>query len=101
MGEDIRLRAACDRCHTQKVRCPKKPEEESCDRCIKAKVSCKYSPFREKKPPRDDAVVEAITTNSLEPSPSEKPGTCGTVTDEARKRKRPRSERALANEHGK
>ncbi|KAG0647640.1 Isoflavipucine cluster transcription factor [Hyphodiscus hymeniophilus] len=49
MDEDIRLRAACDRCHSQKLRCPKRPGSEVCDRCSKSGALCVYSPFRQKK----------------------------------------------------
>ncbi|KAE9367688.1 hypothetical protein N431DRAFT_348492 [Stipitochalara longipes BDJ] len=52
MAEDsIRRRAACDRCHSQKIRCPRKPGQEICDRCQKARTPCIFSPFRQKKVP--------------------------------------------------
>ncbi|EPE28761.1 Zn2/Cys6 DNA-binding protein [Glarea lozoyensis ATCC 20868] len=50
MADEIRLRAACDRCHSQKLRCPKKSGEAICDRCLRAGASCMFSPFRQKKP---------------------------------------------------
>ncbi len=49
-AEDVRLRAACDRCHAQKVRCPRKQGEKTCDRCVKSGCVCVFSPFRQKKP---------------------------------------------------
>ena len=51
MDGDVRRRAACDRCHTQKLRCPRRPGVDVCDRCIKARTSCVFSPFRQKKEP--------------------------------------------------
>lgn len=39
-----KTRAACDRCHTQKLRCVKAKGKVSCDRCLKLKTSCKFSP---------------------------------------------------------
>jgi hypothetical protein len=50
MIEDVRRRSACDRCHSQKLRCPKRPGADICERCLKAKAPCAYSPFRQKKP---------------------------------------------------
>jgi hypothetical protein len=52
MSEDndpVRLRTACDRCHSQKLRCPKPAGAEVCDRCRKAGRPCVFSPFRQKK----------------------------------------------------
>jgi len=37
-------RLACDRCHSQKLRCLKRQENESCARCFRAGASCNYSP---------------------------------------------------------
>lgn len=39
-----RTRQACDRCHGQKLRCPKQPGSAVCTRCSKAAVPCVYSP---------------------------------------------------------
>ena len=38
-------RLACDRCHGQKLRCPRttRDNNDSCSRCLKAGVSCVYS----------------------------------------------------------
>ena len=55
MNDDIRLRSACDRCHSQKLRCPKRPAAEVCDRCIKSGAPCIFSPFRQKKDPSGEA----------------------------------------------
>jgi hypothetical protein len=58
MADEIRLRSACDRCHSQKLRCPKKKTgESSCNRCSKARAACTFSPFRQKK-----QIVTAIGT---------------------------------------
>jgi len=48
--ESLPLRLACDRCHKQKLRCPKRPGVETCDRCAKARTSCVHSPIRRKVP---------------------------------------------------
>ncbi|KAJ9150448.1 hypothetical protein NKR23_g3846 [Pleurostoma richardsiae] len=39
-----RTRLACDRCHSQKLRCPKQPGSLLCTRCLKAGAACVYSP---------------------------------------------------------
>ncbi|KAL1879188.1 hypothetical protein Daus18300_001767 [Diaporthe australafricana] len=39
-----RTRLACDRCHSQKLRCPKQPGSALCTRCLKAGTQCVYSP---------------------------------------------------------
>ena len=56
--ESIRRRAACDRCHSQKIRCPRKPGQDVCDRCQKARTPCVFSPFRQKKLLEGDPVAD-------------------------------------------
>lgn len=59
MAEDIRRRrAACDRCHSQKVRCPKTATQDICDRCMKAGSPCVFSPFRQKKASEADETIQ-------------------------------------------
>lgn len=43
--ELIQLRRACDRCHSQKLRC-KRTGGGNCDRCEKTGVTCVFSPSR-------------------------------------------------------
>ncbi|KAH6647304.1 hypothetical protein BKA67DRAFT_432205 [Truncatella angustata] len=38
------LRTSCDRCHSQKLKCPKQPGVTTCTRCAKAGASCIFSP---------------------------------------------------------
>ncbi|KAI0450528.1 hypothetical protein F5B21DRAFT_425277 [Xylaria acuta] len=38
------LRSSCDRCHAQKLKCPKEPGSASCSRCLKAGSNCVFSP---------------------------------------------------------
>ncbi|KAI0895641.1 hypothetical protein F4806DRAFT_64051 [Annulohypoxylon nitens] len=38
------LRSSCDRCHSQKLKCPKEPGVATCTRCLKAGTSCIFSP---------------------------------------------------------
>ncbi|KAI1078968.1 hypothetical protein F5B20DRAFT_187645 [Whalleya microplaca] len=38
------LRTSCDRCHSQKLKCPKQPGVATCSRCLKAGASCVFSP---------------------------------------------------------
>ncbi|RDL34403.1 uncharacterized protein BP5553_07531 [Venustampulla echinocandica] len=64
MADDIRRRSACDRCHSQKLRCPRRPGEDICDRCSKARTSCIFSPFRQKKLPQDTLGKTPSTTAS-------------------------------------
>lgn len=37
-----KLRAACNRCHAQKLRCVKQTGHASCDRCLRLKTSCHF-----------------------------------------------------------
>lgn len=39
-----KVRAACNRCHAQKLRCMKKDGQEKCERCHKLRTSCRFSP---------------------------------------------------------
>ncbi|KAH7348436.1 hypothetical protein BKA65DRAFT_476850 [Rhexocercosporidium sp. MPI-PUGE-AT-0058] len=55
MTDEVRRRAACDRCHSQKIRCPRRVGSEICDRCMKARTPCFFSPFRQKKTSEEDA----------------------------------------------
>ncbi|KAI1265015.1 hypothetical protein F5Y18DRAFT_389149 [Xylariaceae sp. FL1019] len=38
------LRSSCDRCHSQKLKCPKETWSPNCLRCVKADVNCVFSP---------------------------------------------------------
>ncbi|KAI0829549.1 hypothetical protein F5Y06DRAFT_211420 [Hypoxylon sp. FL0890] len=38
------LRSSCDRCHSQKLKCPKQPGVQTCSRCLKAGTPCIFSP---------------------------------------------------------
>ncbi|KAI1135932.1 hypothetical protein F5Y05DRAFT_405570 [Hypoxylon sp. FL0543] len=38
------LRSSCDRCHAQKLKCPKQPGVAACSRCSKAGTPCVFSP---------------------------------------------------------
>ncbi|KAI3340194.1 hypothetical protein F4824DRAFT_437512 [Ustulina deusta] len=38
------LRSSCDRCHAQKLKCPKEPGSTICSRCLKAGANCIFSP---------------------------------------------------------
>ncbi|KAL7620565.1 hypothetical protein AAE478_009560 [Parahypoxylon ruwenzoriense] len=38
------LRSSCDRCHSQKLKCPKQPGVATCTRCLKAGTNCVFSP---------------------------------------------------------
>lgn len=44
MTSQQRIRSACDRCHAQKLRCPKQVGSIVCGRCSKAGARCRYSP---------------------------------------------------------
>lgn len=37
-------RSACNRCHSQKLRCVKKTNQKSCDRCSRLRTTCQFSP---------------------------------------------------------
>lgn len=41
----IKTRLACDRCHGQKLRCPKQAGSRVCTRCERAGVACIFSPI--------------------------------------------------------
>jgi len=40
----LKLRSACDRCHSQKLRCPKRQDKNGCLRCHRAGARCTFSP---------------------------------------------------------
>lgn len=65
MVDEVRLRSACDRCHSHKLRCPKQPDESSCQRCSRARVTCTFSPFRQKK---GNSTESDASINQHEPS---------------------------------
>ena len=44
MPGPVRTRLACDRCHSQKLRCPKDPASSACTRCARAGATCTFSP---------------------------------------------------------
>ncbi len=41
---NVRQRLACDRCHSQKLRCIKRPGSHVCHRCISAGTQCVFGP---------------------------------------------------------
>lgn len=58
MPAPVRMRLACDRCHSQKLKCPKRPGSNICSRCLKAGSACTYSPPGAVPGVPNDAVVE-------------------------------------------
>ncbi|KAI2605581.1 hypothetical protein GGR54DRAFT_447780 [Hypoxylon sp. NC1633] len=38
------LRSSCDRCHSQKLKCPKEAGVPTCTRCLRAGTTCVFSP---------------------------------------------------------
>ena len=44
MPAPIRNRQSCDRCHTQKLKCPKQEGSATCTRCMRAGAVCVFSP---------------------------------------------------------
>ena len=40
----VKNRSACDRCHSQKLRCVKRTGQVTCARCLKLKTICRFSP---------------------------------------------------------
>lgn len=48
-----KMRAACNRCHAQKLRCRKKVGEVKCDRCRKLHTSCQFSPRAPRSSPKN------------------------------------------------
>jgi len=43
-NQQIKKRSACDRCHSQKLRCLKRTDVDGCIRCHKARATCIFSP---------------------------------------------------------
>ena len=39
-----KMRSACDRCHSQKLRCTRKQGEVGCQRCLRLHTSCRFGP---------------------------------------------------------
>lgn len=49
-------RSACDRCHSQKLRCPKAPGSSICTRCSRLGVTCVFSPRGRASAPQNDSL---------------------------------------------
>ncbi|CZT48801.1 uncharacterized protein RSE6_09553 [Rhynchosporium secalis] len=62
MVDEVRRRAACDQCHSQKIKCPRQDVSKICDRCMKARTPCVFKPFRQKKTPEEDVEGGTDTT---------------------------------------
>jgi hypothetical protein len=78
-GTPRKTRSACNRCHSQKLRCIKNISHVSCERCLKLKRSCKFSPRVPRAPlkqpePTDPSSLDGIhellptTTSTLAPN---------------------------------
>ncbi|KAL2849716.1 hypothetical protein BJX68DRAFT_94916 [Aspergillus pseudodeflectus] len=39
-----KTRSACDKCHTQKLRCTRKPGQSRCERCLRLNAECRFAP---------------------------------------------------------
>ncbi|KAM3073605.1 hypothetical protein ACMFMG_004510 [Clarireedia jacksonii] len=84
----VRRRAACDRCHSQKLRCHRQPSTDICERCAKAHTECLYSPFRQK----PATLVKSVkTTSSTERTYSDEAGTPSVLPNIPNELKRKRS----------
>jgi len=57
-----KTRSACDRCHSQKLRCIKTGAQSSCDRCLKLKRLCRFGPRAARASPKH---AEPIDPSSL------------------------------------
>ncbi|KAM7197421.1 hypothetical protein V8F20_006566 [Naviculisporaceae sp. PSN 640] len=44
-------RLACDRCHGQKLRCPRQEGQGACQRCLRANATCVFSPRQKRTSP--------------------------------------------------
>ncbi len=62
--QSLRRRAACDRCHSQKLRCLKPSGSEICARCLKARVPCVYSPSLRGYRPAGDTATSTPSASS-------------------------------------
>lgn len=70
-----RNRLSCDRCHAQKLRCPRQnpKDDESCSRCLLQGVQCVYSKPLPKGRPRTNPnpVTATATARSSIPNPTQ------------------------------
>jgi hypothetical protein len=39
-----KTRSACNRCHSQKLKCVRKEEQVKCERCLRLKTACRFGP---------------------------------------------------------
>ncbi|EJT80947.1 hypothetical protein GGTG_00937 [Gaeumannomyces tritici R3-111a-1] len=67
MAGPVRRRQACDRCHSQKLRCPKQQGSASCTRCAKMKAPCVFSTIGRHS--SGHVAAAAVDAASLFPSP--------------------------------
>lgn len=78
-------RASCDRCHSQKLRCPRRTsnDEDSCARCFRQGAACVYSSPLPKGRPRGTKSTTSRVTENDEPSFNQSNGsgssTCNSV----------------------
>lgn len=66
-----KARSACNRCHSNKQRCVRKPEETTCERCVKLHVLCRFGPRvpRASRGPRETERAAALPTTSIYSNP--------------------------------
>ncbi|KAH8659823.1 hypothetical protein BX600DRAFT_50955 [Xylariales sp. PMI_506] len=65
-------RLACNRCHSQKLRCVKKGQQSACERCSKLKTRCQFSSrasWRSKKCRAQDPGQETTDRSDQQPLP--------------------------------
>ncbi|CAG8949986.1 hypothetical protein HYFRA_00004318 [Hymenoscyphus fraxineus] len=95
MTDEIRRRAACDRCHAHKLKCSlDNPGQAACNRCSKAQKECVFSPFRQKKTLEHANHKNSAITNSLAASSNEQDDSSSQdINNHTRKRQRLISQR--------
>lgn len=65
-----KLRSACNRCHSQKLRCIQEPDHATCRRCTRLGISCQYAPRTRRAPKRQATGSAFAHPGSLVDCPS-------------------------------
>ncbi|KAI1502455.1 hypothetical protein F5X99DRAFT_407949 [Biscogniauxia marginata] len=67
------LRSSCDRCHSQKLKCPKQSGSAACARCLKAGTACVFSQSRQPGPAAQRTPAAPVYEGGVayQPPPSE------------------------------
>ncbi|KAF2488577.1 hypothetical protein BU16DRAFT_623328 [Lophium mytilinum] len=77
-SRSAKSRSACNRCHSQKLRCVRRPGYDICERCSRLKIACRYGPRAPRsslRPLEQITDWQSLTVPPLTPTPNADPDT--------------------------